>query len=71
MTNCYQLKLKVTDGIYRMIDVVDIEVMFRIIASIPNKNAESITVWQAIDMYMAYYEHGGNIVKITSDNLEK
>lgn len=35
-----QLKLKASDGKYRMTDVCDIEEMFRIIESIPSKNAE-------------------------------
>ena len=42
-----QLKLKATDGKYRMTDVCDIEGMFRIIESIPNKNAEPIKGWLA------------------------
>ena len=42
MTNCHQLKLKAIDGKYRVTDVVDIEGMFRIIESIPSKNAEPI-----------------------------
>lgn len=42
VTNCDQLKLKAQDGKYRMTDVVDIEGMFRIIESIPSKNAEPI-----------------------------
>lgn len=42
-----QLKLKAKDGKYRMTDVVDIEGMFRIIESIPSKNAEPIKVWLA------------------------
>ncbi len=37
-----QLKLKAQDGKYRLTDVVDIEGMFRIIESIPSKNAEPI-----------------------------
>ena len=37
-----QLKLKAQDGKYRMTDVCDIEGMFRIIESIPSKNAEPI-----------------------------
>lgn len=37
-----QLKLKAQDGKYRMTDVVDIEGMFRIIESMPSKNAEPI-----------------------------
>lgn len=35
-----QLKLKSQDGKYRLTDVCDIEGMFRIIESIPSKNAE-------------------------------
>ena len=40
VTNCHQLKLKAQDGKYRATDVVDIEGMFRIIESIPSKNAK-------------------------------
>ncbi len=47
VTNCHQLKLKSTDGKYRFTDVVDIEGMFRIIESIPSKNAEPIKQWLA------------------------
>ena len=39
-----RLKLKSQDGKYRMTDVVDIEGMFRIIESIPSKNAEPIKI---------------------------
>ena len=42
-----QLKLKSSDGKYYMTDVVDIEGMFRIIESIPSKNAQPIKVWLA------------------------
>ena len=42
-----QLKLKATDGKYRMTDVTDIEGMFRIIESVPSKNAEPIKMWLA------------------------
>ena len=42
-----QLKLKAPDGKYRLTDVVDIEGMFRIIESIPSKNAEPIKIWLA------------------------
>ena len=42
-----QLKLKAKDGKYRMTDVCDIEEMFRIIESIPSKNAEPIKQWLA------------------------
>ena len=47
VTNCDQLKLKASDGKYRLTDVVDIEGMFRIIESIPSKNAEPIKQWLA------------------------
>ena len=42
VTNCNQLKLKSSDGKYYNTDVVEIEGMFRIIESIPSKNAEPI-----------------------------
>ncbi len=42
-----QLKLKAQDGKYRLTDVVDIEGMFRIIESIPSKNAEPVKQWLA------------------------
>ena len=47
VTNCNQLKLKAQDGKYRLTDVTDIEGMFRIIESIPSKNAEPIKQWLA------------------------
>ena len=47
VTNCNQLKLKAKDGKYYNTDVVDIEGMFRIIESIPSKNAEPIKGWLA------------------------
>ena len=47
VTNCHQLKLKSSDGKYYNTDVVDIEEMFRIIESIPSKNAEPIKLWLA------------------------
>ena len=47
VTNCNALKLKASDGKYRLTDVVDIEGMFRIIESIPSKNAEPIKQWLA------------------------
>ena len=47
VTNCNALKLKAQDGKYRVTDVVDIEGMFRIIESIPSKNAEPIKQWLA------------------------
>ena len=42
-----QLKLKSSDGKYYNTDVCDIEGMFRIIESIPSKNAEPIKQWLA------------------------
>ena len=47
VTNCNQLKLKAKDDKYYNTDVVDIEGMFRIIESIPSKNAEPIKQWLA------------------------
>ena len=47
VTNCHTLKLKAQDGKYRLTDVVDIEGMFRIIESIPSKNAEPVKMWLA------------------------
>ena len=47
VTICHQLKLKAQDGKYRLTDVVDIEGMFRIIESIPGKNAEPVKLWLA------------------------
>src|SRR5574344_777980 len=47
VTNCNQLKLKSSDGKYYNTDVVDIEGMFRIIESVPSKNAEPIKQWLA------------------------
>lgn len=47
VTKCNQLKLKAQDGKYRLTDVVDIENMFRLIESIPSKNAEPIKQWLA------------------------
>ncbi len=47
VTNCHQLKLKSKDGKYRLTDVCDIEGMFRIIQSVPSKNAEPIKQWLA------------------------
>lgn len=47
VTKCNQLKLKSSDGKYYNTDVCDIEGMFRIIESIPSKNAEPIKQWLA------------------------
>ena len=42
-----QLKLIAKDGKSRLTDVVDIEGMFRLIESIPSKNAEPVKIWLA------------------------
>lgn len=47
VTNCHQLKLKSSDGKYYNTDVTDVEGIFRIIESIPSKNAEPIKQWLA------------------------
>lgn len=47
VTNCHGLKLKAADGKYRLTDVADIEGIFRIIQSIPSKNAEPFKQWLA------------------------
>ncbi len=47
LQKCNQLKLKSSDGKYYKTDVVDIEGMFRVIESIPSKNAEPIKAWLA------------------------
>jgi len=47
VTNCHGLKMKAKDGKYRLTDVTDIEGMFRIIESIPSKNAEPVKIWLA------------------------
>ncbi len=47
VTICHQLKLKSSDGKYYNTDVCDIQGMFRIIESIPSKNAEPIKQWLA------------------------
>ena len=46
-SNTRQLKLKSSDGKYYNTDVCDIQGMFRIIESIPSKNAEPIKQWLA------------------------
>ncbi|MEI8253575.1 MAG: hypothetical protein WCG25_07730 [bacterium] len=47
MTKCHGLKLLALDGKYRITDVADTEVMFRIIQSIPSPNAEPFKLWFA------------------------
>jgi len=47
VTKCHGLKLLALDGKYRITDVADTEVMFRIIQSIPSPNAEPFKLWFA------------------------
>ena len=42
VTNCNQLKLHSQDGKMRLTDVADIEQLFRLIQSIPSKNAKQL-----------------------------
>ena len=64
-----QLKLKSQDGKYRMTDVCDIEGMFRIIESIPSKNAEPIVVTKTNKLNYEYIED--KKVKKISDKTVK
>src|SRR3989344_4985421 len=47
VTKCDQLKMQATDGKYYLTDVADTEGMFRIIQSIPSRNAEPFKMWLA------------------------
>lgn len=42
--NCYQLKLPAADGKKRMTDIADLQGIFRIIQSVPSKNAEPVSI---------------------------
>ena len=46
-TICRQLKLKAPDGKMRLTDVADIQVIFRVIQSIPSPKAEPFKMWLA------------------------
>ena len=46
-TNCSQLKLQADDGKKRLTDVADLELIFRIIQSIPSPKAEPFKLWMA------------------------
>jgi len=48
VTNCYQLKMKASDGKMRLTDVADTEQLFRIIQSIPSPKAEPFKQWMAL-----------------------
>jgi len=47
VTNCHQLKLQSSDGKFYKTDTADTETLFRIIQSIPSKNAEPFKIWLA------------------------
>ena len=47
VTNCYQLKMKSSDGKYYNTDVMNTEQILRLIQSIPSKKAEPFKVWLA------------------------
>jgi len=47
VTNCKQLKLTASDGKKYLTDVADVQTLFRIIQSVPNKKAEPIKLWLA------------------------
>lgn len=74
-TNCSQLKLLAEDGKMRLMDVADVEQLFRLIQSIPSPKAEPFKLWLAqiarerleeiddpeigIDRLMEYYHRKG------------
>lgn len=47
VTNCHQLKLLASDGKQRLTDCATREIIFRIIQSVPSKNAEPFKLWFA------------------------
>lgn len=47
VTKCHGLKMLAADGKMRLTDVADVEVMLRIIQSIPSPNAEPFKLWLA------------------------
>jgi len=47
VTKCNQLKLPATDGKLYETDCADTEILFRIIQSVPSKNAEPFKLWLA------------------------
>ena len=47
VTNCHSLKMKAKDGKMRTTDTADLEVIFRLIQSVPSKKAEPIKLWLA------------------------
>ncbi len=47
VTKCHGLKMRAADGKMRLTDVADVEVILRIIQSIPSPNAEPFKLWLA------------------------
>jgi len=47
VTKCLQLKLLASDGKKYLTDVADLEVIFRIIQTVPSPNAEPLKLWLA------------------------
>lgn len=47
VTNCYQLKMKASDGKMRLADIADTEQLFRLIQSIPSPKAKPFKQWMA------------------------
>jgi len=45
VTNCNQLKFLASDGKIRLTDCANVETLFRIIQSIPSKNAKPMKRW--------------------------
>lgn len=47
VSNCHALKMQAKDGKLRLTDVADLEQLFRLVQSIPSKNAEPFKMWLA------------------------
>ncbi|MDR2697271.1 MAG: Bro-N domain-containing protein [Holophagales bacterium] len=47
VTNCYQLKMKSTDGKMYLTDTADTEQVLRLVQSVPSKKAEPFKLWLA------------------------
>ncbi len=47
VTNCHSLKMQAIDGKMRQTDVADLEVILRLVQSVPSKKAEPIKLWLA------------------------
>lgn len=47
VTKCNQLKMEASDGKLRETDVADVEILFRLIQSVPSPKAEPIKLWLA------------------------